>query len=262
VLEDEIFLTLYHKLEEIEKYKNEYFQENKQKFEKLNSILSPFTNQILKITDSLTNTLENYLNNDIFDNFTNSTRKYIVDKIEKESVNYLMFKNIGFERKSLCSNKIDINTAINEAIKIYISHNKEKNSFQKELYSPQQNGLFYESLDEYDSACIDNQIRNGFNFYYYSNNNHNYIQSFPFTSDIQIDFENTNINIIHHEEDNGGNTGNISEELKNLIADADSTDQGMKNILNNNNDQTNLNKYINPILELNNNFKCLNSTKR
>jgi hypothetical protein len=45
VLEDEIFLTLYHKLEEIEKYKNEYFQENKQKFEKLNSILSPFTNQ-------------------------------------------------------------------------------------------------------------------------------------------------------------------------------------------------------------------------
>ena len=94
MLEDEIFLTLYHKLEEIEKYKNEYFQENKQKFEKLNSILSPFTNQILKIADSLTNTLENYLNNDIFDNFTNSTPKYIVDKIEKESVNYLMFKNI------------------------------------------------------------------------------------------------------------------------------------------------------------------------
>lgn len=92
MLEDEIFLPLYLKLEEIEKYKNEYFQENKQKFEKLSSLLSPFTNQILKITDSLRNTLDNYLNQDIYKNFANSTGKYLVEKIEKESLNYLILE--------------------------------------------------------------------------------------------------------------------------------------------------------------------------
>lgn len=38
---------------------------------------------------------------------------------------------MGIERKSLYSNKIDISTAINEIIKIYISHNKKKIIFKK-----------------------------------------------------------------------------------------------------------------------------------
>jgi hypothetical protein len=46
-----------------------------------------------------------------------------------------MFKNIGVERKSLCSNKIDINTAINEAIKILYLIIKKKILFRKNYIS-------------------------------------------------------------------------------------------------------------------------------
>ena len=39
IIDDEVFLTLYRKLKEIERYKNEYFEENKQKYENLNTLL-------------------------------------------------------------------------------------------------------------------------------------------------------------------------------------------------------------------------------
>ena len=42
IIDDEIFLTIYHKLKEIERYKNEYFEENKQKYERLNTLLAPY----------------------------------------------------------------------------------------------------------------------------------------------------------------------------------------------------------------------------
>ena len=48
MIDDEIFLTVYHKLKEIERYKNEKFEENKQKYEKLNQLLAPFIKQVEK----------------------------------------------------------------------------------------------------------------------------------------------------------------------------------------------------------------------
>ena len=53
IIDDEIFLTLYRKLKEIERYKNEYFEENKLKYEKINTLLAPFIKQIEKISDEL-----------------------------------------------------------------------------------------------------------------------------------------------------------------------------------------------------------------
>lgn len=37
IIDDEIFLTVYHKLKEIERFKNEYFEENKLKYENKHS---------------------------------------------------------------------------------------------------------------------------------------------------------------------------------------------------------------------------------
>jgi hypothetical protein len=261
VVEDEIFLTLYNKLEEIEKYKNEYFKENKQKFEKLNSILIPFTKQIQNITNSLRNNLEFYLKQDIYDNFKNSTQKYLVEKIQKETVSDLMLRNIDLERKSLTSNKIDMSTSINEAKKIFLSQNNaNKNWFQSDLYFTQPNGLSYESFYEYDYVCKDNEIKNQFNTYCYSKNMFHYIKAHGFSSNTEIESASNNLNIINKEEDNGENVDIIKEELKNLNSDVNSPAHEKNNILNNNSKQNNLNNNINQISDsiYNSNINGLN----
>ena len=101
IIDDEIFLTLYRKLKEIEKYKNEYFEENKQKYEKLNTLLTPFIQQIDKISEELKITFNTLLNKEIYDKFKNMIQENIVEKIQKETVNDFMFSNLGVPRKSL-----------------------------------------------------------------------------------------------------------------------------------------------------------------
>ena len=101
IIDDEIFLTLYHKLKEIDRYKNKYFEENKQKYEKLYTLFAPFIKQIEKISEELKIAFNNYLNKDIYETFKNSIQENIVDKIEKEQVNDLMFRHLGVPRKSL-----------------------------------------------------------------------------------------------------------------------------------------------------------------
>ena len=101
IIDDEIFLTVYHKLKEIEKFKNSYFEENKFKYEKINTLLAPFIKQIEKISDELKVVFDNYLNKDIYENFRNLIQENIVEKIQKETVNDIMFRNLGVPRKSL-----------------------------------------------------------------------------------------------------------------------------------------------------------------
>ena len=101
IIDDDIFLTLYHKLNEIEKYKTELFQENKQKYEQLNTLLEPFIKQINQIYQELAVTINTYLNKDIYENFQNLIKENIVEKIEKEQVNDMMFSKIEVPRKSL-----------------------------------------------------------------------------------------------------------------------------------------------------------------
>ena len=101
IIDDEIFLTLYRKLKEIEVYKTEIFEENKQKYEKLNSLLAPFIQQVEKISDELKVTFDTLLNKDLYENFKNMVQENIVEKVQKETVNDFMFRNLGVPRKSL-----------------------------------------------------------------------------------------------------------------------------------------------------------------
>ena len=101
IIDDEIFLTLYRKLKEIEQYKTEYFEENKQKYEKLNTLFTPFIQQVEKISQELKITFDTLLNKDIYETFKKMVQENIVEKVQKEEVNDFMFKNLEVPRKSL-----------------------------------------------------------------------------------------------------------------------------------------------------------------
>jgi hypothetical protein len=101
IIDDEIFLTVYHKLKEIDRYKSEFFEENKKKYEKLNTLLAPFIKQVEKISEEIRNSFDNYLNKDIYEQFRKLIQENLVEKIQKETVNDMMFKNLGVPRKSL-----------------------------------------------------------------------------------------------------------------------------------------------------------------
>ena len=163
IIDDEIFLTLYHKLKEIEKYKTEYFEENKQKYEKMNSLLAPFIDQVDKISSELKFTFDTLLNKELYEKFKSMVQENIVEKVQKETVNDFMFRNLGVPRKSL--NKSSLSN--------YASHRKkeilkdsivkkvpieEKCPFNRANYSAQRNennsgtifgrGIFSNSKDE------------------------------------------------------------------------------------------------------------------
>lgn len=145
IIDDEIFLTIYNKLKEINNFKTEYLEMNKQKYEKLNTLLSPFINQINAISEELKYTFELYLNKDIYDNFKNLIKDNTVDLIKKETINDLMFNNLTVQKKSVSHKSyISINSNKNKNKKNYfISPDKklnkqiiEKNIFQKATFSP------------------------------------------------------------------------------------------------------------------------------
>ena len=101
IIDDDIFLTVYHKLKEIERYKTDFFEENKQKYERLNTLLAPFIKQVEKISEEIRISFDNYLNKDIYEQFKNLIQENLVEKIQKETVNDMMFRNLGVPRKSL-----------------------------------------------------------------------------------------------------------------------------------------------------------------
>ena len=160
IIDDEIFLTVYYKLKEIERYKNEYFEENKLKYEKINTLLAPFIKQIEKISEELKAVFDNYLNKDIYDNFKNLIQENIVEKIQKETVNELMFRNIGVPRKSL--NRMSLGNVTsykkrgrNNFIspdKVVNNQKKDQNPFQRANLSAQPQTQATGSLFGYNSS--------------------------------------------------------------------------------------------------------------
>ena len=141
IIDDEIFLTLYRKLKEIEKYKTQYFEENKFKYEKLNTLLAPFIQQVEQISEELKVTFTNLLNKDLYDNFKNLVQENIVEKVQKETINDFMFQNLGVPRKSLNRMSLGNLSAYKKKGKNYISPNKiikeEKSPFQRANLSEQ-----------------------------------------------------------------------------------------------------------------------------
>ena len=133
IIDDEIFLTLYRKLKEIERYKNEYFEENKQKYEKLNTLLAPFIHEVEKISEELKSTFNTLLNKELYENFKNLVQENIVEKVQKETVNDFMFRNLGVPRKSLNRMSLGNLNSYKKKSKDYVSPNK---LVQKEEKSP------------------------------------------------------------------------------------------------------------------------------
>jgi len=141
IIDDEIFLTLYRKLKEIEKYKTQYFEENKFKYEKLNTLLAPFIQQVEQISEELKVTFTDLLSKDLYDNFKNLVQENIVEKVQKETVNDFMFQNLGVPRKSLNRMSLGNLSAYKKKGKNYISPNKiikeERSPFQRANLSEQ-----------------------------------------------------------------------------------------------------------------------------
>ena len=143
IIDDKIFLALYNKLKEIENYKNGFFEENKKKYETLNSLLEPFIRQIKTISKELKLSLDTNLEKEIYENFKNLIQENMVELIQKEEVDDLMFRNLGVSRKSLNRKAFrNITSYKKQGRPIFISpdkvfkkQNQEKNFFPKTLLS-------------------------------------------------------------------------------------------------------------------------------
>ena len=279
MIDDKIFLTFYYKLKEIEKYKNEKFEANKKKYEKLNTLLAPFVKQIEKVSDELKMVFDNYLNKDIYENFKSSIQENIVEKIGKEQVNDLMFQNIGVPRKSLNRMSLgEFNPYTKRSLNKYISPDKvlnnqqrEKNPFQRAINTPQQKGFVSENLFGNKGISIfQNSAKQNISLNTYTKNDEQKIigSRLPKISeknDINLKndesgiYENkkvvttsttTNINNMNTNNISGigGNitvTGNrtVKNSNTNIVTNLNnitSTDTGMQNLSNNNAFTTNL----------------------
>ena len=133
--DENIFLIINDKLKELEIYQNQCLEENMRKYEELNSLLSPFIINIEKITEKLTQELEYFLNLDIYEKFTFSVNKNLVNIIEKSQVNNILFKNIVLQENYL--------KAINN------NNNYEKiNSFNNDNYLEEKKHYNLENVEE------------------------------------------------------------------------------------------------------------------
>ena len=104
IIDDEIFLTLYKKLKEIEQYKTDFFEECKYKYKKLNTLLAPFVEKVEEITEGIRIKFQDtvlQMDQNIYENFKKSVQENIVEKVKKETVNDFMFYNLDVPRKSL-----------------------------------------------------------------------------------------------------------------------------------------------------------------
>ena len=290
IIDDEIFLTFYNKLKEIERYKTEYFEENKQKYEKLNTLLAPFIKQVERISDELKITFDNYLNKDIYDKFRSAIQENIVEKIQKEQVNDLMFRNLGVPRKSL--NRMSLgnlssykvtqkNTSFNSPNRYLANKMNEVNPFKRAMYSPQpeQQGSGSESLLGNITSSNAKNGKQNYAYTYTKNEQKNIkttgLPSISENSGLKGEenriYENkkvvtsttttTNVNNMNLNDINniGGNkvtTVRGTEEtintiVSNNLGNKTTAVQGMKSILNNNIGPTNLNMDLNTINESN-----------
>ena len=107
IIDEDIFLALYQKLKEIEKYKNEFFEINKLKYEKMNSLLRPFTKFIENMSIDIKNFLKQNIDKEIYQVFEKDIKTNLVNLIQKDQVIQLMFQNIGVPRKSLSRNSLN-----------------------------------------------------------------------------------------------------------------------------------------------------------
>lgn len=101
IVDENKFLKILKKLEEIKKFKDEFFEKNVEKYKNLNELLFPFINIVEKIIDELGKNFQNIINNDICENFKRSIKENIVEQVKREKVNEEIFKRSKYINASL-----------------------------------------------------------------------------------------------------------------------------------------------------------------
>ena len=141
IIDDEIFLAIYQKLKEVEKYKNEYFELNRIKYEKMNALLAPFKKLLINMTEEMTTYLNHNINQEFFEQLRANIQANMVDLITKEKVVEFMFNGIEVPRRSVNINTFyqakfhygggrKSSTAVNNSLNVSMD-NLEKNSQRK-----------------------------------------------------------------------------------------------------------------------------------
>ena len=226
LLDDDIFLSVYKKLKEIEKYKNECLKVNMEKYKKLNALLQPFIGQLYILSNNMKNNFEQILNKDIYEVFMNNIKENIVNSIEKEEINHLMFNNLSVQRKSLL--KISTGEA---SIENNIGKNSinscEQNPFQRNENSISKNinGIDMDSIIEISD--INNNIN--------ANNNLN--------DEKQNNLEQFSLKVTNVQNNEGNEDLKIKDQIQVLIKEENDVffqDNNNIAIAPNNNSQTNI----------------------
>ena len=266
IIDDEIFLTLYRKLKEIEKYKTEIFEENKMKYEKLNTLLAPFTQQVEVISEQLKTTFNTLLNKDIYENFKNEVQENIVEKVQKETVNDFMFRNLGVPRKSL--NRMSLNFSTHKKLSNLNNKNvsplreikeERRSPFPKVNLSEQRNtnnsGVNF-SQGSFSKSKINQQDNTSSNYYNKTVEQNNRVKGLNnniFTNSNNIVTNTTTTNVV--------NTKNSSQQNQishNMLFQGNLVDELSKAVNQNQNQEETVQKkfvgnflFANPILNTN-----------
>ena len=142
VIDDEIFLTLDKKYNEISNSKD-ILKENYNKFIEINKNYDLIVDLIKTIYENIFDNLSSIFNLKDFSKIKNKIKESVVDEIEKEKIVESMFKNVTVQRKSLMksrnaseiksNNKIfGLNDSFLKNKSLYEMNKSEKNSQNKE----------------------------------------------------------------------------------------------------------------------------------
>ena len=142
VIDDEIFLTLDKKYNEISNSKD-ILKENYNKFIEINKNYDLIVDLIKTIYENIFDNLSSIFNLKDFSKIKNKIKESVVDEIEKEKIVESMFKNVTVQRKSLMksrnaseiksNNKIfGLNDSFLKNKSLYEMNKSEKNSENKE----------------------------------------------------------------------------------------------------------------------------------
>ena len=142
VIDDEIFLTLDKKYNEISNSKD-ILKENYNKFIEINKNYDLIVDLIKSIYENIFDNLSSIFNLKDFSKIKNKIKESVVDEIEKEKIVESMFKNVTVQRKSLMksrnaseiksNNKIfGLNDSFLKNKSLYEMNKSEKNSQNKE----------------------------------------------------------------------------------------------------------------------------------
>ena len=141
ILNENIYLTLNNKLEQIDKYKQDTLSSNLTLFEKMNLIFSNVNALIQELVVDFDSVFNKWIGNAEFENISANIEKGVVPKVELQDLIDVVFKDLKVARLSLRQSEI-YNGRSNKYQRMSISSKKSK-------YNPfENNGTIQEETDK------------------------------------------------------------------------------------------------------------------